>query len=51
MLVDVLLANDKVRMRDSYAVERKLNQIINADKNKLLVRLSFDILNTRLQLT
>lgn len=39
MLIDVLLTNDKVRMRDSSAVEQKLNQIINADKDKLLVRL------------
>ncbi|CAG9531119.1 unnamed protein product [Cercopithifilaria johnstoni] len=42
MLIDALLANDKVRMRDSSAVERKLSQIINADKNKLLVVSDFD---------
>lgn len=43
MLIDVLLTSEKVRMRDSSAVEQKLNQIISADKDKLLVRLSFDI--------
>ncbi|KAL3998374.1 HAD hydrolase family IE [Acanthocheilonema viteae] len=42
MLIDVLLANNKVRMRDSSAVEQKLNQIINASKNKLLVVSDFD---------
>ncbi|VDO27777.1 unnamed protein product [Onchocerca flexuosa] len=39
MLIDVLLTNNRVRMRDPSVVERKLNKIINADKDKLLVRL------------
>ncbi|VDO33786.1 unnamed protein product [Brugia timori] len=42
MLIDVLLTSEKVRMRDSSAVEQKLNQIISADKDKLLVVSDFD---------
>ncbi|VDM91647.1 unnamed protein product [Onchocerca ochengi] len=42
MLIDVLLTNDRVRMRDSSVVERKIDKIINADKDKLLVVSDFD---------
>uniref|UniRef100_A0A915PY74 5'-nucleotidase n=1 Tax=Setaria digitata TaxID=48799 RepID=A0A915PY74_9BILA len=42
MLIDALLDNEKVRIRDASAVEQKLNQIINAEKDKLLVVSDFD---------
>lgn len=44
MLIDVLLTNEKVRMRDSSVVEHKLNEIINSERDKLLVKLLFGII-------
>ncbi|VDN06917.1 unnamed protein product [Thelazia callipaeda] len=42
MVIDILLKNDKVRIRDVSTVEWKLNEMINAGKDKLLVISDFD---------